>query len=152
MSRGIFSSVQKIIDMIEAINPKTESYHGFVCVNDGAGISSGFTNSNQNRFFQLNFRALPVDDGQAGISGRKRITMTFESRYETPNDTAYLMKLIAEDSSLIIDTLKGPEYDFNTTGIYSLIPDQAELQNLDKDGMTVGYILTIPFDLLYMEE
>jgi hypothetical protein len=152
MTRGIFSSMQKIIDLIQAINPKTESYHGFVCVNDGTGISSGMINANQNRFFQLNFRSLPVDDGQAGLSGRKRCTLVFESRYETPNDLAYLMKLISEDAALLIDTLKGPEYDFNTTGIISLIPDQAELQNLDKDGMTVGYVLTLPFDLLYMEE
>ena len=40
MSRGIFQSLIKLKDMIEAIDPKTDSHNGFVCIDDGTGMTS----------------------------------------------------------------------------------------------------------------
>ena len=40
MSRGIFEALDKIKTMIEAIDPKTDSHHGFICIDDGSGLVS----------------------------------------------------------------------------------------------------------------
>ena len=67
-------------------------------------------------------------------------------------DRGLLERMIAEDSSKLIDTLKLPEYDFANTGIVSLIPGQATTQEIQNDPSMVGYLLVLPFSLLYLED
>jgi len=52
----------------------------------------------------------------------------------------------------LIDTLKQPDYDFSVTGIVSLIPGQAATQEIQNDPSQVGYLLILPFTLLYLED
>ena len=64
----------------------------------------------------------------------------------------FLYRVINEDTSSLIDTLKGPEYDTVNTGIVSLIPLSPLVEPvLDPQGDTIAYILTLQFDLLYLE-
>ena len=102
--------------------------------------------------FDIAFNALAQDDGQAGISGRKRIELSLRIRYDIGGDRGLLERMIAEDSSKLIDTLKQPDYDFSSTGIVSLIPNQATTQEIQNDPSQVGYLLILPFTLLYLED
>ena len=60
--------------------------------------------------------------------------------------------MMNEDASKIIDKIKGPQYNFNETGIVSVIPAQSRLEEItDINGVIVAHVLIVPFDLLYLE-
>ena len=74
-------------------------------------------------------------------------------RYDIPNDLGFLKRIINEDASKLIDTLKGPNYDLSTSGIVSVIPGVPSTEPLsDLNGELFGFVLLVPFDLLYLEE
>ena len=153
MSKGISLSIDHLIDRIEALTPKTDSYHGYLCISDASGRNLSLeSRSNQNRIFDIRFQSLAQDDGQAGISGRKRIDLLLRVRYDIGGDLALLDRMIAEDSSQLINSIKQPDYDADHTGIVSLIPAQASLSEIQNDPAQVGYLLSLPFTLLYIEE
>lgn len=150
---GIYDALDHLIDRIEAITPKTDTYHHFVCIKDAQGNTLSLeSRSNQNRLFDISFNTLSQDDGQAGISGRKRIELSLRMRYDIGGDRGLLERMIAEDSSSLINALKQPDYDFSITGIVSLIPGQATTQEIQNDPSQVGYLLVLPFTLLYLED
>ena len=67
MSRGIFQALSKLKTMIEAIDPKTDSHHGFICIDDGSGLVSPLnTRFQSQRQFTLEIVSLAMDDGSAG--------------------------------------------------------------------------------------
>ena len=153
MSRGIFQSLDKIKTMIEAIDPKTDSHHGFVCIDDGSGLVSPLnTRFQSQRQFTLEIVSLAMDDGSAGLSGRKRVTIEIHVRYAIPKEEGFKIRMMNEDAGKLIDTIKGPQYEFNTTGIISVIPLQSRAELITDDvGEILGHLLVVPFDLLYLE-
>jgi hypothetical protein len=152
MTQGIRSALTKLIDMVEAITPKTDVYNGFVCIKNARGGTLSLDNLGLNdRYFDIVLNGLPTDDGAAGISGRKRVPLSVRVRYNPNIDIGYTELLMAEDTSFILNTLKGPEYDLATTGIVSLIPVSSSLQELEQDDTTY-YLLNFSFDLLFLEE
>lgn len=153
MSKGISSSIDHLIDRIENLSPKSDSYHSFLCISDSTGRNQSLeSRSNQNRLFDIKFQSLASDDGQAGISGRKRIELLLRVRYDIGGDLSLLDRMIAEDSSQLINALKLPNYDFENTGIISLIPSISNLMEITNDPSQIGYILNLPFTLLYLED
>ena len=153
MSRGIFKALTKLKDMIEAIDPKTDIHQGFVCINDGSGLVSPLnTRFQSQRQFAFEIVSLAMDDGSAGLSGRKRVTIEIHVRYAVPKEEGFKIRMMTEDSGKLIDTIKGPQYDFNTTGIVSVIPLQSRAELITDDvGEILGHLLIVPFDLLYLE-
>ena len=153
MTQGIFSALDYIENLIEGTTPKSDIHHGFVAVNRGDGLTASLENRpHSNRYFELELEGLAQDDGQAGISGRKRSRVNLRVRYDLPNDQGYLMRLINEDTAFLIDTLKGPNYDTINTGIVSIIPSTPLLEPvLDAQGDPLAFMLTLAFDLLYLE-
>ena len=153
MSQGIFSALEYIENFIEGTTPKSDIHHGFVSVNRGNGLTASLENRpHSNRYFELELEGLAQDDGQAGISGRKRSRVNLRVRYDLPNDQGYLMRLINEDTAFLIDTLKGPNYDTINTGIVSIIPLTPLLEPvLDAQGDPLAFMLSLAFDLLYLE-
>jgi len=154
MSQGIFASLEKIEDMIEGITPKTDSHHGFVAIQTGNGRTLPLDQrSNSTRYFEIETNTFAEDDGLAGLSGRKRTSLELRVRYDIPNDHGFLKRLINEDASKLIDTLKGPEYNLSTTGIVSIVPGVPSTEPLsDINGEIFGLVLIVPFDLLYLED
>ncbi len=153
MSKGISSSIDHLINRIEALTPKSDSYHSFLCISDSTGRNQSLeSRSNQNRLFDIKFQSLASDDGLAGISGRKRIDLLLRVRYDIGGDLSLLDRMIAEDSSQLINALKLPDYDFENTGIVSLIPSIPNLTEITNDPSQIGYILNLPFTLLYLED
>ena len=150
MSQGIYSALTFIEDQIMSITPKTDPHHGFVCDARANGITSPLTQRfNNNRYFELNLESFPVDDGAAGLSGRRRASVVVEVRYDIlQNDTTYLQRLVAEDSEKILEKLKGPNYSLSTTGILSVIPEAPTYTPLNEDQ---SFVLSLPFTLLYLE-
>ena len=60
--------------------------------------------------------------------------------------------MIAEDAESLLVKLKGPDYDLNTTGIVSVIPQSPTVQPIDSTNDQGGAVLLIlPFTLLYLE-
>tara|TARA_R100000655_G_scaffold109883_1_gene166126 strand:+ start:543 stop:1007 length:465 start_codon:yes stop_codon:yes gene_type:complete len=153
MSRGIFKALTKLKEMIEAIEPKTDIHQGFVCINDGSGLVSPLnTRFQSQRQFAFEIVSLAMDDGSAGLSGRKRVTVEIHVRYAVPKEQGFKIRMMTEDSGKLIDTIKGPQYDFNTTGIVSVIPLQSRAELITDDvGEILGHLLIVPFDLLYLE-
>ena len=153
MRRGIFKALTKLKDMIEAIDPKTAIHQGCVCINDGSGLVSPLnTRFQSQRQFAFEIVSLAMDDGSAGLSGRKRVTVEIHVRYAGPKEEGFKIRMMTEDSGKLIDTIKGPQYDFNTTGIVSVIPLQSRAELITDDvGEILGHMLIVPFDLLYLE-
>lgn len=151
MSQGIFSALTYLEDQLEATTPKTDLHHGFVAhARANGSVVPLEERFNSQRFFQLDIAEMPSDDGAAGLSGRRRALIDLRVRYDIPQDSTYLARLVAEDAELLAVTLKGPDYSLSTTGIVSVIPEPPlyEPLNLGDQGV---YILTIPFTLLYLE-
>ena len=151
MRQGIFSALTYLEDQLEATTPKTDLHHGFVAhARANGSVVPLEERFNSQRFFQLDIAEMPSDDGAAGLSGRRRALIDLRVRYDIPQDSTYLARLVAEDAELLLVTLKGPDYSLSTTGIVSVIPEPPlyEPLNLGEQGV---YILTIPFTLLYLE-
>ena len=150
-TQGIISALKHLEGQIEGINPKSDTHHGFVCHSPGNGyVPSLEQRRDQNRYFELAITSMPIDDGAAGLSGRRRATVECRVRYEIPFDRSYLFRMIAEDSEYILTKLKGPNYSQVTTGIVSLIPEEpfTEIINI---GESEAVLLIFPFTLLYLE-
>jgi hypothetical protein len=143
MSQGTFAALTYLENLVEGITPKTDLHHGFVAINRGGGYASPLEErANSTRYFEMALDGLALDDGAAGLSGRKRI----------PQDAGFLTRQINEDTSSLINTLKGPQYDLVNTGIVSLIPLDARLESItDQQGERLAFILVLPYDLLYLE-
>jgi hypothetical protein len=154
MSQGIFKATEKLEDMIEGITPKTDAHHGFIAIETGNGRTQPLDQRpNSTRYFEIITLNFASDDGEAGLSGRKRTSMELRVRYDIPQDLGFLRRLINEDASKLIDTLKGPDYDLVNTGIVSLIPGVPSTDNIqDINGVVEAVLLLLPFDLLYLEE
>ena len=154
MSQGIFKSLEKLEDMIQSITPKTDSHQSFVAIQTGNGRTLPLDQrSNSTRYFEIETLTFAEDDGLAGLSGRKRTSLELRVRYDIPNDLGFLKRIINEDASKLIDTLKGPNYDLSTSGIVSVIPGVPSTEPLsDLNGELFGFVLLVPFDLLYLEE
>ena len=91
MSQGIFSALEYLENSIEAISPKTDSHHGFVAINRGGGFTASLEDRpNSTRYFELAIEGLAIDDGQAGLSGRKRSRVLCRVRYDIPHDSGFL--------------------------------------------------------------
>ena len=153
MTQGIFSALEYLENQVENITPKTDAHHGFVATNRGTGHTIPLEErANSTRFFEMRIDGLAQDDGQAGLSGRKRSRVLCRVRYDIPHDSGFLTRQINEDVADLIDKLKGPQYQLATTGIISLITLQATLETiLDDRGEVFAYLLILPFDLLYLE-
>lgn len=154
MSQGIFEALKHLEGQIMDIVPKTDTHSGFVAIQTGDGYEVELDErSNQNRFFEMRIDTFPIDDGQAGLSGRKRIVIDCRIRYEIPKNYGFLARMIAEDASNVIDALKNPDYDSVNTGIISVITQRPTFETItNQTGERVAFILTVPFDLLYLEE
>lgn len=154
MTQGIFKSLEKIEDMIEGITPKTDSHHSFVAIQTGNGRTLSLNRrADNNRFFEIETNTFAEDDGEAGLSGRKRTSLELRVNYHIPHDLGFLKRLMNEDAAKLIDTLKGPDYDLINTGIVSIIPGIPSTEPLigEIDGELLGYTLIVPFDLLFLE-
>lgn len=154
MSQGIFEAYKKLESMIENITPKTDAHHGFIAIQTGNGRTQTLEQRpNSNRYFEINTINFASDDGEAGLSGRKRSSSELRVRYDIPNDLGFLKRLMNEDCSKLIDTLKGPDYDLVNTGIVSVITGIPSTQPIqDINGNIEGIVLLLPFDLLYLED
>ena len=154
MSQGIFEAYKKLESMIENITPKTDAHHGFIAIQTGTGRTQTLEQRpNSNRYFEINTINFASDDGEAGLSGRKRSSLELRIRYDIPNDLGFLKRLMNEDCSKLIDTLKGPDYDLVNTGIVSVITGIPSTQPIqDINGNIEGIVLLLPFDLLYLED
>mgnify|MGYP003110505505 CR=1 FL=1 len=153
MSQGIFSALDYLENQIEKVDPKSDEFSGFVAVRRGNGRTLELNDrAHQNRCFELVLSSFPTDDGQAGLSGRKRARINCRVRYEIPADYGFLSRMIGEDTSALINALKAPEYDLVSTGIISVITIQPTFESITNiSGEQVAHILTIPFDLLFLE-
>ena len=153
MTQGTVSALSFLTDMVEAVTPKTDPHHGFVSVGGGRGSTQPLENRyNSNRYFYFNINSFSSDDGAAGLSGRKRISVVLRVRYDIPQDPNDLQRMMNEDAANLIDTLKGPNYDLATTGILSLIPSLPTVETLfDSNNEQIAQLLLLPFDLLYLE-
>jgi len=153
MSQGIFAALTYLENELQKISPKTDSHNGFVAIQRGDGRTLELDErSHQNRYFELAIQTFPQDDGQAGLSGRKRARIGCRVRYEIPVDVNFLYRMMGEDTSAIIDKLQAPEYDLVNTGIITVITNEPTFDTLtNASGERVAHILTIPFDLLLLE-
>ena len=151
MSQGIYSALAFLEDQIEATLPKTDTHHGFVAINSSGRVAPLEAHVNTMRYFELRLEAFAIDDGEAGISGRRRARVTLRVRYDL-GELHYLERMIAEDAASLLVTLKGPRYDLASTGIVSVIPGEPIYEPvLDPTSEITSLVLSLPFDLLYLE-
>jgi len=153
MSRGIFASLDYIKNMIEEILPKTDTHQGFISIDDGSGLVTNLNDRYEaQRQFTLDQVTLAEDDGSSGLSGRKNTSIEIQVRYSIPKESGFRVRMMNEDASKIVDKIKGPQYNFNETGIISVIPGQSRIEEItDINGVIVAHVLIVPFDLLYLE-
>jgi hypothetical protein len=154
MSKGIRESLDLLIDRIEALTPKTDAHSGYTRMRDGKGLTQLIEQNYYTlRHFDLAPLTMPQDDGMLGISTRKRVTLSLRVFYGIPVDNGYTDRITIEDTAQLIESLKQPDYNSSTTGIISLVVNPAQLQDITNElGEVRAHLLTIDFDLLYLEE
>lgn len=154
MSKGIRESLDLLIDRIEALTPKTDPHSGFTRMRDGSGLTQLIEQNYYSiRSFDVAPVGLPQDDGMLGISTRKRVNLSLRVFYGISKDSGYTDRITIEDTSLLIESLKQPDYSSSNTGIISLVVNPALLQDITNElGEARAHLLTIDFDLLYIEE
>ena len=103
MSQGIYAALSHLETQIMSITPKTDIHHGFVCYDRANGhVTPQAQRFNNNRTFELVLTTFPEDDGAAGLSGRRRVEVACEVRYDiSAADVLYLQRLAAEDGERI---------------------------------------------------
>ena len=154
MSKGIRESLDLLVNRLEALTPKTDAHHGYIAMRDGSGLTQLLEQNYHNiRYFDLSPLSMPQDDGMLGISTRKRITLALRVLYALPSDLGYIERMAIEDASQLIESLKQPDYNSNSTGIISLVVSPSALNEITNElGEVRAHLLTIDFDLLYLEE
>ncbi len=151
MSQGIYSALDYLETQIEATTPKTDTHHGFVSINSSGRVGPLEARLNTNRYFEMRLNTFGIDDGEAGITGRRPANVILRVKYDI-GEAHFLERMIAEDAAALLVTLKGPQYDLATTGIVSLIPGEPSTEPiLDPTTEALSLVLTFPFDLLYLE-
>ena len=151
MSQGIYQALDYLETQIEAILPKTDSHHGFVSINSSGRVGPLEAHQHTTRFFELRLDRFGIDDGEAGLSGRRRATVNLRVRYDI-GELHFMERMIAEDAAALLVTLKGPQYNLASTGIVSVIPGEPTTEPiLDPTTEALSMVLTFPFDLLYLE-
>src|SRR5210317_272710 len=121
MSQGISSAFSFLVNRLEALIPKTDESQGFVCVDPASGME------------------LLTD----------RRPNTLRVCYDIPRDVGLLERIVGEDSSQLVNSLRDPAYSLATTGITSLITGEATTTPLlDEAGNPAALLLIVPFDLL----
>lgn len=151
MSQGIHEALSYLERQIEATAPKTDTHHGFVAINSSGKVGPLEARQHTSRFFELRLDTFGIDDGAAGLSGRRRARVVLRVKYEV-GELHYMERMIAEDASALLVTLNGPSYSLATTGIISLIPGEPTTEpSIDPTTEAQSIILSFPFDLLYLE-
>ena len=151
MSQGISAALTYLEEQIEATLPKTDLHHGFVSINSSGRVAPLEAHVNTNRYFELRLLTFAIDDGEAGLSGRRRARVVLRVRYDI-GEMHYLERIGAEDGAKLLHTLKGPQYDYASTGIVSLITGEPTTEPiLDPTTEITSLVLSLPFDLLYLE-
>jgi len=152
MSQGIAAALTHLEDKLMSINPKRDTHHGFVAHGRAGGMVTPLSQrSHSTRYFTLEVIGFTEDDGAAGLSGRRRATINLNVRYDVPQDQLYLQRMIAEDAESLLVKLKGPNYELNTTGIVSVIPQSPTVEPIDLNDQSGAVLLILPFTLLYLE-
>jgi hypothetical protein len=143
MSQGIYKALHYLETQIEATLPKTDNHHGFVSINSSGRVGPLEAHQHTTRFFELRLDSFGIDDGEAGLSGRRRYDI---------GELHFMERMIAEDAAALLVTLKGPQYNLATTGIVSVIPGEPTTEPiLDPTTEALSLVLTFPFILLYLE-
>lgn len=151
MSQGIYKALDYLETQIEATLPKTDNHHGFVSINSSGRVGPLEAHQHTTRFFELRLDSFGIDDGEAGLSGRRRATINLRVRYDI-GELHFMERMIAEDAAALLVTLKGPQYNLATTGIVSVIPGEPTTEPiLDPTTEALSLVLTFPFTLLYLE-
>lgn len=151
MSQGIYAALDYLEGQIEATIPKTDAHHGFVSINSSGRVGPLEAHQNTTRYFEFRLERYGVDDGEAGISGRRRATVNLRVRYDI-GELHFMERMMAEDAAALLVTLKGPQYNLSSTGIVSVIPGEPTTEPiLDPTSEVMALVLTFPFDLLYLE-
>lgn len=155
MSKGIRNALKKIDQMIEGVTPKTDSYHGFVSINSRNGSVNLLDATTSNtRFFDISAVSIGGDGGLSGLSSNKIASFEVRVRYDIPSNPVDRSIVMFEDSVLLSNAIKGPNYDLATTGIincYFETPPRTQ-PLLSQTGETVADFLIIPFIMIYLEE
>jgi len=151
--KGIRAILRILEDVIEGITPKTDITHRFLSMGSGDGFTGVLDlYQNQNRIFEILLDSLSQDDGQAGLSGRKRTGFKVRVKYDL-NELQSRKLLASEDSSYIIEGLKDPNnYQTNLSGIINIIPQGGGVleESFEQETNPTIY-LNLNFDLLYLE-
>lgn len=150
---AIRQALNFLITRIEATAPVSSTTQGFVCIQNADGYSSVLEARPGNiRYFDFgnDDSLFPTDDGDAGLSGRKRAYHTIRVRYDTPADVGLRERIISEDATTLIDSIKSPDYSPATTQITTCLPGSPVIEPLfDTQGLEVAWLLKLPVQILY---
>ena len=150
---AIRQALDFLIDRVEATTPASPLSHGFVCIQTADGYTSILEARPGNiRYFDFgnDDGLLPTDDGDAGLSGRKRAYHTLRVRYDMPADVGLRERIMSEDATTLIDSIKSPDYSPATTQISTCLPGAPVIEPLfDDRGLEVAWLLKLPVQILY---
>ena len=150
---AIRQALDFLIGRIESTVPVSCSSDNFVCVQTADGYTSVLEArpGNLRRFdFGNDDGLLPTDDGDAGLSGRKRAYHTIRVRYDIPADLGLRERIMSEDATTLIDSVKLPDYSPATTQISTCLPGSPTIEALfDERGAEIAWLLKLPVQILY---
>lgn len=148
-------AVAELVTVIRNTAPTFELDIPYVCDEDETGYVRPLEELAGMRHRAFDFRTLTYsrDDGEASFTTlRFRARMGLRVCYLTDQDRAWLERMIHEDIAVLTNSLINPN-NYHASVVSIPPPGEPtiqEIKNNDPIPRTIGWLLTIPFDLIYL--
>jgi len=147
--------METFVDRVRQVVPTTDVLTRFDFDEDAKGHVIPIEQLAGYRHRVCDFRVLtfPVDDLEAGFTtARFRANMGLRVLYDAQRDRAQLERIMAEDTAILVQALQDiAAWD---SSVVSVVPPSAptveQRMGDNPDPQLLGFILTIPFDLVYL--
>jgi hypothetical protein len=153
---GFRSAINTLISTIRNVTPNYEADKPFICDEDENGVVQPLESmaGYRHRAFDIRVLGYPTDDGEAGFTTKRfRARLGLRLLYEAQLDRAWVERIMAEDTMLLVQALMNPNnYDAAVVSIPPPFePTIGELMSNQPVPQRIGWLLVIPFDMVFLQ-
>lgn len=146
-----------LVEVITAVTPTFDADYPFVFDENEDGYVRPLEELAGFRHRACDFRttSYSTDDGEAGFTTKRfRTGLELRVLYKAMQDRAWLDRVLGEDIALLVNALINPN-NYNAAVVSIPPPGSPSVEEIltnEPNPKAAGWILSIPFDLIYLSE
>lgn len=148
------AAIDSIIAAVQAIQPTWDSDIPFRCFEDASGyvVPVDEVVDDSPRIFDIRSRGV-IDDGASGyVFTRFRASLEMRVRYTLPTDRGRVDRMVMSDIPKLINALIHPS-SWHESICTIPPPGSPTISTVtNRDGGETALILTVPFEMVYLDE